>query len=57
MELNRNPENYFAEVEQAAFNEEDPGGETLFRLGYPNREVRQGLNKSLLRHLVRDPSR
>ncbi|CAI8042389.1 Uncharacterized protein in vnfD 5'region [Geodia barretti] len=38
-------------------DEEDLGGETLFRLGYPNREVRQGLNKSLLRHLVRDPSR
>ena len=28
------------------------GGETLFRLGYPNREVRQSLNRSLLRHLV-----
>ena len=27
-------------------------GETLFRLGYPNREVRQSLNRSLLRHLV-----
>ena len=38
-------------------DEEDLGGETLFRLGYPNREVRQGLNKSLLRRLVRDPSR
>ena len=25
-------------------------GETLFRLGYPNREVRQSLNRSLLRH-------
>ena len=28
------------------------GGETLFRLGYPNREVRQSLNRSLLRHLA-----
>ena len=28
------------------------GGETLFQLGYPNREVRQSLNRSLLRHLV-----
>ena len=37
--------------------EEDIGGETVFRLGYPNREVRQSLNRSLLRHLVRDSSR
>ena len=29
----------------------DVGGETLFRLGYPNREVRQSLNRSLLRYL------
>ena len=29
----------------------DIGGETLFRLGYPNREVRQSLNRSLLRYL------
>ena len=28
------------------------GGETLFRLGYPNREVRQSLNRNLLRHLA-----
>ena len=28
------------------------GGQTLFRLGYPNQEVRQGLNESLLRQLV-----
>ena len=30
------------------------GGETLYRLGYPNREVRQSLNRVLLRHLVQD---
>ena len=36
---------------------EDLGGETFYRLGYPNREVRQSLNRSLLRYLVRDPSR
>ncbi len=30
------------------------GGETLYRLGYPNREVRQSLNRILLRHLVQD---
>ena len=30
---------------------EDLGGETFYRLGYPNREVRQGLNRSLLRRL------
>ena len=36
---------------------EDLGGELLYRLGYPNREVRQSLNRSLLRHLVRDSSR
>ena len=33
---------------------EDIGGEAVYRLGYPNREVRQGLNRSLLGHLVRD---
>ena len=38
-------------------DEEDLGGETLYRLGYPNREVRQSLNRSLLGHLVRDRSR
>ena len=37
--------------------EEDLGGEPLYRLGYPNREVRQSLNRSLLRYLVRDSSR
>ncbi len=37
--------------------EEDLGGEPLYRLGYPNREVRQSLNRSLLRYLVKDPSR
>ncbi len=36
---------------------EDLGGEMFYRLGYPNREVRQSLNRSLLRYLVRDPSR
>ena len=33
------------------------GGEQLYRLGYPNREVRQSLNRSLLRYLVQDASR
>ena len=37
--------------------EEDLGGEVLYRLGYPNREVRQSLNRSLLRYLVKDPTR
>ena len=37
--------------------EENLGGESLYRLGYPNREVRQGLHRSLLRYLVRDASR
>ena len=37
--------------------EENVGGESLYRLGYPNREVRQSLNRSLLRHLVQDASR
>ena len=37
--------------------EEDLGGEPVYRLGYPNREVRQSLNRSLLRHLIRDASR
>ena len=35
-------------------DEEDFGGKILYRLGYPNREVRQSLNESLLRYLVRD---
>ena len=30
------------------------GGMRLYRLGYPNRVVRQSLNESLLRYLVRD---
>ena len=33
------------------------GGNALYRLGYPNREVRQSLNRSLLRYLVHDTSR
>ena len=37
--------------------EQDLGGEPLYRLGYPNREVRQSLHRSLLRYLVRDRSR
>ena len=35
---------------------ENLGGEALYRLSYPNREVRQSLNRSLLRYLVKDPS-
>ena len=38
-------------------DEEDFGGKILYRLGYPNREVRQSLNESLLRYLVRDSTR
>ena len=34
--------------------EEELGGEALYRLGYPNREVRESLNRVLLRHLVQD---
>ena len=34
--------------------EERLGGKALYRLGYPNREVRQSLNEHLLRHLVQD---
>ena len=37
--------------------EEDLGGKPVYRLGYPNREVRQSLNESLLRYLVKDSSR
>ena len=37
--------------------EEDLGGNLLYRLGYPNREVRQSLNESLLRYLVKDATR
>ena len=33
------------------------GGKALYRLGYPNREVRQSLNEYLLESLVRDTSR
>ncbi len=35
---------------------EDLGGKTLYRLGCPNREVRQGLNERLLRAMTPDPS-
>jgi len=37
--------------------EERLGGKTLYRLGYPNREVREGLNEQLLLHLVQDADR
>ena len=37
--------------------EERLGEEALYRLGYPNREVRQSLNRVLLRHLVQDTGR
>ena len=37
--------------------EEELGGKALYRLGYPNREVRQSLNEHLLRHLVQDVGR
>ena len=33
------------------------GGRIHYHLGYPNREVRQSLNESLLGYLVRNPSR
>ena len=36
--------------------EENLGGKVLYRLGYPNREVRQSLNERLLRALSPDPS-
>ena len=36
---------------------ESRGGELYYRLGYPNREVQQSLNKSLLNHLTGNPSR
>ena len=38
-------------------SEQDLGGELVYRLGYPNREVRQSLNRSLLSYLVRDAAR
>ena len=37
--------------------EETLGGMALYRLGYPNREVRQSLNEYLLSHLVQEPAR
>ena len=37
--------------------EETLGGLALYRLGYPNREVRQSLNEYLLSHLVQDTAR
>ncbi len=37
--------------------EERLGGMPLYRLGYPNREVRQSLNRVVLRHLVQDAIR
>ena len=36
--------------------EEELGGKALYRLDYPNREVRQSLNEQLLRRLVQDPA-
>ncbi len=36
---------------------EPRGGEIYYRLGYPNREVRQSLNKSLLNRLTGNPVR
>ena len=36
---------------------ETRGGRTRYRLGYPNREVFQSLNESLLAYLTRDPQR
>ena len=36
---------------------EDRGGNPFYLLGYPNREVRQSLNASLVRYLVKDRSR
>ena len=36
---------------------ENLGGKFLYRLSYPNREVRQSLNESLLRYLVKDSTR
>ncbi len=37
-------------------DERDVGGEAAYRLGYPNREVRQSLNESLLSRLADNPS-
>ena len=36
---------------------ESRGGRMFYRLGYPNREVQQSLNESLLSHLTGNPSR
>ena len=36
---------------------ENLGGKLFYRLGYPNREVRQSLNESLLDYLVRNSTR
>ena len=36
---------------------EPRGAEMFYRLGYPNREVRQSLNRSLLNHMTGDASR
>ena len=36
--------------------EENLGGKTFYRLGYPNREVRQSLNDSLLRAMAPEKS-
>ena len=36
---------------------DDVTGERMFRLGYPNREVRQSLNRALLGNLVKDVGR
>ena len=36
---------------------ENLGGELFYRLGYPNQEVRQSLNESLLNHLIGHSSR
>ena len=38
-------------------DERRAAGKSLFRLGYPNREVKQGLNEHLLRAMGPDPSR
>ena len=35
---------------------ESHGGELYYRLGYPNREVQQSLNRSLLNHLTGNPA-
>ena len=37
--------------------ESDLAGNRFYQLGYPNREVRQSLNESLLRYLVKDGTR